>query len=242
MGQGMSIEKRPVDVASAAGFSVHVFTASGGAVAVLALYAAIERNFAACFAWLGVAFFIDGIDGTLARAARVHVTAASIDGAILDLVIDFLTYVLVPVVALWRSDLMPTEASFWIGLVVTIASALYFADTRMKTDDLWFRGFPATFNILVLYLFVLRPPWLVSAFLLLSASALMFTPIVFVHPLRVARVRGLTIAMTFAWFALAAIAIFDKLAPPAWVGWGLIATAAYFLSLPLLRHSPLARG
>jgi phosphatidylcholine synthase len=238
----MSIEKRPVDVASAAGFSVHVFTASGGAVAVLALYAAIERNFAACFAWLGVAFFIDGIDGTLARAARVHVTAASIDGAILDLVIDFLTYVLVPVVALWRSDLMPTEASFWIGLVVTIASALYFADTRMKTDDLWFRGFPATFNILVLYLFVLRPPWLVSAFLLLSASALMFTPIVFVHPLRVARVRGLTIAMTFAWFALAAIAIFDKLAPPAWVGWGLIATAAYFLSLPLLRHSPLARG
>ena len=242
MGQGMSIEKRPVDVASAAGFSVHVFTASGGAVAVLALYAAIERNFAACFAWLGVAFFIDGIDGTLARAARVHVTAASIDGAILDLVIDFLTYVLVPVVALWRSDLMPTEASFWIGLVVTIASALYFADTRMKTDDLWFRGFPATFNILVLYLFVLRPPWLVSAFLLLSASALMFTPIVFVHPLRVARVRGLTIAMTFAWFALAAIAIFDKLAPPAWVGWGLIATEAYFLSLPLLRHSPLARG
>ena len=242
MGQGMSIEKRPVDVASAAGFSVHVFTASGGAVAVLALYAAIERNFAACFAWLGVAFFIDGIDGTLARAARVHVTAASIDGAVLDLVIDFLTYVLVPVVALWRSDLMPTEASFWIGLVVTIASALYFADTRMKTDDLWFRGFPATFNILVLYLFVLRPPWLVSAFLLLSASALMFTPIVFVHPLRVARVRGLTIAMTFAWFALAAIAIFDKLAPPAWVGWGLIATAAYFLSLPLLRHSPLASG
>ena len=242
MGQGMSIEKRPVDVASAAGFSVHVFTASGGAVAVLALYAAIERNFAACFAWLGVAFFIDGIDGTLARAARVHVTAASIDGAILDLVIDFLTYVLVPVVALWRSDLMPTEASFWIGLVVTIASALYFADTRMKTDDLWFRGFPATFNILVLYLFVVRPPWLVSAFVLLGASALMFTPIVFVHPLRVARVRGLTIAMTFAWFALAAIAIFDKLAPPAWVGWGLIATAAYFLSLPLLRHSPLARG
>ena len=159
----MSIEKRPVDVASAAGFSVHLFTASGGAVAVLALYAAIERNFAACFAWLGLAFFIDGIDGTLARAARVQVTAASIDGTVLDLVIDFLTYVLVPVVALWRSDLMPTEASFWIGLIVTIASALYFADTRMKTDDLWFRGFPATWNIVVFYLFVLRPPWVVSA-------------------------------------------------------------------------------
>jgi phosphatidylcholine synthase len=237
----MSIEKRPVDVASAAGFSVHLFTASGGAVAVLALYAAIERNFPACFAWLGLALFIDGIDGTLARAARVKVTAASIDGTVLDLVIDFLTYVLVPVVALWRSDLMPTEASFWIGLAVTIASALYVADTRMKTDDLWFRGFPATWNLIVFYLFVLRPPWAVSAVILLGATALMFTPIVFVHPLRVIRFRGPTIAMTFAWFGLAAAAIVEKLAPPPWISWGLIATAAYFLALPLMRHSPVAR-
>ena len=160
------------------------------------MYAAIERNFAICFAWLGLAFFIDGIDGTLARAAKVQITAASIDGTVLDLVIDFLTYVLVPVVALWRSDLMPTQASFWIGLIVTIASALYFADTRMKTDDLWFRGFPATWNIVVLYLFVLRPPWVISALILLGATALMFTPVVFIHPLRVIRLRNLTIAMT----------------------------------------------
>jgi phosphatidylcholine synthase len=234
----MSIDKRPVRVAQAAGFSVHLFTASGGAVAVLALYAAIERNFAVCFAWLGLALFIDGIDGTLARAARVHVTAASIDGTVLDLVIDFLTYVLVPVVALWRSDLMPTEASFWIGLVVTIASALYFADIRMKTDDLWFRGFPATWNIVLLYLFVLRPPWIVSAAILLAATAMMFTPVVFVHPLRVVRLRGLTIAMTIAWFVFAAMAILQNLAPSGWVTGGLIATAVYFLALPLIRRSP----
>src|SRR5271154_6842390 len=209
----MSIEKRPVDVASAAGFSVHLFTASGGAVAVLALYAAIERDFAICFAWLGLAFFIDGIDGTLARAAKVQITAASIDGTVLDLVIDFLTYVLVPVVALWRSDLMPTQVSFWIGLIVTIASALYFADTRMKTDDLWFRGFPATWNVVVLYLFVLRPPWILSAVVLLGAAAMMFAPVVFVHPLRVVKLRGLTIAMSIAWGALAAIAIAEDLSP-----------------------------
>src|ERR1700761_8828052 len=108
----MSVQNRAIPVRRAAGFSVHMFTASGGAVAVLALYAAIERDFSACFAWLGLALFIDGIDGTLARAAKVQITAASIDGTVLDLVIDFLTYVLVPVIALWRSDLMPTEASF----------------------------------------------------------------------------------------------------------------------------------
>src|SRR6202142_627840 len=213
MGQGMSIEKRPVDVARAAGVSVHVFTPTGAPAVVLGLYAAIGRNFAACFACLGVAFFIDGIDGTLARAAKVQITAASIDGTVLDLVIDFLTYVLVPVVALWRSDLMPTEASFWIGLIVTIASALYFADTRMKTDDLWCGGFPATWNIVVLYMFVLRPPWVISALILLGAAALMFTPVVFIHPLRVLRLRSLTIAMTCAWFAFAATAIIENLAP-----------------------------
>ena len=236
----MAMEKQPVRVAKAAGFSVHVFTASGGAVAVLALYAAIERHFAISFAWLGLALFIDGIDGTLARAARVHETAATIDGVVLDLVIDFLTYVLVPVVALWRSDLMPTEASFWIGLVVVIASALYFADTRMKTDDLWFRGFPAAWNVLVLYLFVLRPPWLVSAAILLVAAGLMFAPIVSIHPLRVVRLRVLTIIVTLSWFAFAAAAILYDLFPPLWVVAGLVATAAYFLALPLLRHSPWA--
>ena len=240
MGQGMSIEKRRGDVARAAGFSVHVFTATGAPVAVLALYAAIERNFAACFGWLGLAFLIDGIDGTLARAAKVQITAASIDGEILDLVIDFLTYVLVPVVALWRSDLMPTQVSFWIGLIVTIASALYFADTRMKTDDLWFRGFPATWNIVVLYLFVLRPPWILSSVVLLGAAAMMFAPVVFVHPLRVVKLRSLTIVMSLAWFVLAATAVAMNLAPPRWIGWGLVATAAYFLALPLIRQTPWA--
>jgi phosphatidylcholine synthase len=238
--KAMTTQNKPVPAQRAAGYSVHVFTASGGAVALLALYAAIERNFPSCFAWLGLALFIDGVDGTLARAARVTVTAAYIDGVVLDLVVDFLTYVLVPVVALWRSDLMPTQVSFWIGLVVTIASALYFADTRMKTQDLWFRGFPALWNVFVLYLFVMKLPWLVNAALLLMATALMFAPIVFVHPMRVKTWRAATILASIAWFALAGVAIYDDLSPPAWNVAGLVLLAGYFIGLPLLRHSPWA--
>jgi phosphatidylcholine synthase len=234
----MTLENRPIPVQRAAGFSVHMFTASGGAVALLALYAAIERDFSACFAWLGLALFIDGIDGTLARAARVKETAATIDGVVLDLVVDFLTYVLVPVVAVWRSDLMPTQVAFWIGLIVTIASALYFADTRMKTADNWFRGFPALWNVFVLYLFVLRLPWLVNAAALLAATAMMFAPVVFVHPLRVVKLRLATIAVTILWFALASLAILEHLDAGMWVKAGFVAVAAYFLGLPFLRHSP----
>jgi len=236
----MSLGDRRMPVRSAAGFLVHVLTASGGAVALLALYAAIERDFPTTFAWLGLAMFIDGIDGTLARAARVKETAATIDGVALDLIIDFLTYVVAPIVAVWRSDLMPTSVAFWIGLVVTIASALYFADTRMKTADNWFRGFPALWNVFVLYLFVFRLPWLVNAATMLIAAAMMFAPIVFVHPMRVARMRPWTMLASVAWFAFAALAVYHGLAPGAWIKLGLVATALYFFGLPFLRHSPWA--
>ena len=236
----MTFDDKPEQVRRAAGFSVHIFTASGGAVALLALYAAIERDFPACFAWLGLALFIDGVDGTLARAAKVTETAARIDGVVLDLVVDFLTYVLVPVIALWRSDLMPTPVAFWLGLVVTLASTLYFADTHMKTKDNWFRGFPALWNVVVFYLFVLRMPWVVNAALLLLGTAAMFVPVVFVHPLRVVKLRVVTIAVTIALFALAAVAILQNFV----VGWevktAFVVVAAYFFALPLVRHSPWA--
>lgn len=221
----------------AAGYSVHLFTASGGAVAVLALYAAIERDFVAMFWWLGLALFIDGIDGTLARAAKVKETAAIIDGATLDFVVDFLTYVLVPVVAIWRSDLMPQLWSFWLGLLVTMASALYFADSRMKTADNWFRGFPAIWNIFVLYLFVFRFPPLVNAIMIIVATVAMFAPIVFVHPMRVVKLRVVTIVVTSAWCVFAGLAVADGLDGGWIVKAGLIVTALYVLALPLARGS-----
>ena len=237
----MASARKPIPVRRVAGFSVHLFTASGGAVALLALDAAIERHFPICFAWLALALFIDGVDGTLARFAKVTETAATIDGTILDLVVDFLTYVLVPVVAMWRSDLMPSAVAFWIGLVVVIASALYFADTRMKTNDYWFRGFPAIWNVFAFYLFVLRWPWPVNAALTLAATAAMFAPVVFVHPLRVRRLRPLTIGATVVWFAFAAMALVQDLQPQVWVKLGLVALAAYFLLLPLARRPIFSR-
>jgi phosphatidylcholine synthase len=233
----MTIEARGITARRAAALAVHALTASGGAVGLLALEAAIERDFAACFAWLGLALAIDGVDGTLARAARVGDFAPSIDGVNLDLVVDYLTYVIVPVVALWRSDLMPMPAALWLGLLVAVASALYFADTRMKTGDHWFRGFPALWNVFAFYLFVLRPPWAVDIALTLVATAMMFAPVTFVHPLRVAKWRAATIAATGAWFVLAGDAILAGLQPQLWAKVGLVAIAAYFLALPLLRHS-----
>jgi phosphatidylcholine synthase len=234
---GIGGEGGPRRARRAAGFSVHLFTACGSAVALLSLYAAIDRHFDACFAWLGLALLIDGVDGTLARFARVTETASAIDGVVLDLVIDFLTYVLVPMVALWRSDLMPEKLSFWLSVIVVFASALYFADTRMKTKDYWFRGFPALWNVVVIYLFVLRPPVVVSAGLILVGVVAMFAPIVFVHPMRVKELRVFNLVASVAFFALSALAIAENFVASLPVKIGFVLVAAYFVAAPFWRHS-----
>ena len=219
---------------------IHLFTASGAACAFVALAAAIEREFATMFVWLGLALFVDGIDGTLARLARVKEHTPWMDGDVLDLVIDFLTYVFVPMVALWRSDLMPAGLAMAFGIIVVVGSAFYFADTRMKTQDQWFRGFPTLWNVFVLYLFVFRPPTVVSLGIGLLLVAGMFAPIVFVHPLRVRRLRTVTVAVTMAWLACAAVAVAQDFQTGLGVKLGLILSGLYIVALPLTRHSPFA--
>ena len=217
---------------------VHLLTACGAGLGFAALVEAIDTNFAAMFAWLSLALFIDAIDGTLARTAKVAERAPEIDGALLDLIVDFLTYVVVPMVALWRSDLLPPAAALATCLFVIVASGLYFADRRMKTRDFWFRGFPAAWNVVVFYLFVFRPmPW-VNVAILLAATALMFAPIVFVHPLRVEKAKALTVLVSLIWFGSAVFTIVHEFNAAPIVRGVLIVSAVYFLALPLTRRSP----
>jgi phosphatidylcholine synthase len=219
-----------------AGFLVHCFTASGAALGLAAVFAAAEGRFTAMFGWLGVALVVDAVDGTLARRLEVEKNVPHIDGVALDLVIDFLNYVVVPLVALWRSGLFAPPVAFLLCCVVCAASALYFADRRMKTHDYWFRGFPAVWNVLVFYLLVLRPEPVISALVVIAAAALMFAPVVFVHPLRVVRLRPVTLTATGLWSAAALAALDQDLSGASLVIKGtLIAVGLYFLMLPLFR-------
>lgn len=220
---------------TATAFAVHLFTASGAAVAFCALAAAIERDFTATFAWLGLALVIDGVDGTLARAADVAHKAVRFDGDVLDLVVDFLTYVIVPLVAVWRADLLPAALGTPVCALVALASALYFANREMKTSDHWFRGFPALWNVAALYLFVFQPGPALCASILVLLAALMFAPVAFVHPLRVAKWRATTVLVTLVWFASAAQAVAQGLDADWLARAGLAFSAVYFIALMLWR-------
>ena len=145
-------------------YGVHVLTALGAALGFLALRAVFIGDLAQAFIWLGAALMVDAVDGPLARRLKVKEQARRYDGAQLDLVVDFVTYVFVPAAMLLRPEVMTQPYGVIAGLVVTLASALYFADTGMKTDDWWFRGFPAVWNIVVFYIVAFAPPaWLVTA-------------------------------------------------------------------------------
>ena len=226
---------RSISRQTAAAFAVHLFTAAGGGVAVLAMAAAFDRDFQTMFAWLGLALFIDAVDGTFARAVDVKTHAAWIDGDILDFVVDFLNYVIVPVIALWRSGLLGDGWLVWLCPVITAASALYFADTRMKTPDYWFRGFPALWNVAALYLLTFPPPPLLCALIVAVLTALMFAPIAFVHPLRVEKLRTLSIVMTIVWSASAVLLIVDGLDRSLPGRIGLVVSAVYFLGISAWR-------
>ena len=142
----------------AAAFSVHIFTALGAGIALIAMLEAVREHWANMFGWLGVALIIDAIDGPMARKLDVVRLQPNWSGEVLDLVVDFLTYVFVPAYAITASGLLLPLAAPILGLGIVVSSALYFADRRMKAADNHFRGFPALWNAAAFYLFLLHPP------------------------------------------------------------------------------------
>src|SRR5579862_3391897 len=139
-------------------FGVHLFTACGAALALLALIFATGGHWTAMFFCLGLALVVDGVDGPLARSFDVSEVLPRWSGATLDMVVDFVTYVFVPAFAIAASGLLPDGVDIAAGIAVCISGALYFADREMKTHDNYFKGFPVVWNLVAFYLYVFQPP------------------------------------------------------------------------------------
>jgi len=213
----------------AAAFSVHIFTAMGAGVALLAMLEAVREHWANMFGWLGVALIIDAIDGPLARKLDVVRRQPNWSGETLDLVVDFVAYVFVPAYAITASGLLLPVAAPVLGIGIVISGAMYFADRRMKASDNHFRGFPALWNAVAFYLFLLRLPPALSTLAVAALIVLTFAPFHVLHPLRVVRLRWLTLWLLASWAVLAIYTVacdFDVGAP---VIAGLCAIAVYIV-------------
>jgi phosphatidylcholine synthase len=189
--------------ARAAAFCVHIFTALGAGIALVALSAAVRGEWGAMFGWLGLALVIDGIDGPIARQLDVVRVLPDWSGDALDFVVDFITYVFVPAYAIAASGLLLPSTAMLLSAAIVVTSALYFADRRMKTDDNHFRGFPALWNAAAFYLFLLKPSPLWGSIAVAALIVLTFVPLHVIHPVRVARLRVLNLALIAIWAVLA---------------------------------------
>ena len=188
-------------------FSVHVLTASGSFLAFLSLVAASEQRWTAMFWWLGLALLVDGIDGPIARKLDVKEVLPNWSGELLDNVIDYTTYVIIPAFALYQRGFMGQNLSFLSAAIIVVTSAIYYADTGMKTKENFFKGFPVVWNMVVFTLFVIEPGEGAAFAVVLVCGILTFVPVNFLHPVRVQRLRPINLAVTLAWCAFGALAI-----------------------------------
>ena len=188
------------------------------------------------FIWLGAALIIDGVDGSLARRFRVSELAPRWSGATLDLVVDFVTYVFVPAYAITVGGFMPDMLAIPLGALIVVTAALYFADGDMKLAGNYFHGFPTLWNAVAFYLFVLQPPPFLCVAIIVVLAALTFAPIRFVHPVRVVRLRPLTIAVVVLWAVLAILVLVYNFACPAWLSIGLVVTGIYLVAIGSITH------
>jgi phosphatidylcholine synthase len=216
-------------------FTVHIFTATGAALALLAMILATGGHWAAMFLCLGLALAVDGADGPMARAFDVRKQLPRWSGDTLDLVVDYTTYVFVPAYAISASGLLPEWLAIPTGIVVVISGALYFSDREMKTKDNYFRGFPAVWNLAAFYLYLIEPPEWVAAIGVVILAALSFAPIKFLHPLRVQHWRAFNIALLVLWAVLAFVALVQDLSPGIYITVSLSLIAVYFFVVGLLR-------
>ena len=218
-------------------FSVHLFTASGAALALMALVAATQGNWRLMFGWLGIALIVDGIDGPLARRVNIKKNASNWDGVVLDLVIDYLTYVFIPAYALIYSDLLPSPWGLVAALLIALTGVVYFAGVRMKSADNCFVGFPAVWQMPLLVFLTFSPPvWLTSATIIVLALA-QFTWLKFVHPVRTERWRAATLPVTLLWVVLGGWSVWAEFEPPLAVKLGLLATSVWLLFVGIVMQA-----
>jgi phosphatidylcholine synthase len=181
---------------------VHFYTASGAVLAFAATLAAIDAQFRAAFLLLIASTFVDATDGMLARRAGLPAATPAFDGARLDDIVDYLTFVFVPMLILYLAGSLPAGWGFWVVAAVLLSSGYGFASLDAKTSDYFFTGFPSYWNIVALYLYAARTPPLFNAAVLLALVVMVFVRIGYLYPSRTPILRGLTNGLGALWAVL----------------------------------------
>ena len=225
---------------------VHLYTALGVVVGFLAVLSIEQADYRSAFLLMGLAVVLDATDGTLARAARVKEILPWFDGDVLDGIVDYFTYVIVPVLLCYRADLLPEGDALWLAALPLVASTYGFSHKSAKTPDHFFLGFPSYWNVVVFYLYVLKTPVWLNAFVLIGLSAMVYVPVKFVYPSRSPRFRIETNVLGALWAVCIVYLVYRLPDPPHALVFASLAFPAYYTVLSFwleyLRLTGSSRG
>ncbi|MBM3125894.1 MAG: hypothetical protein FJZ87_12620 [Chloroflexi bacterium] len=221
-----------------AAYSVHAFTATGAVWGFLTLLAIFRHDWHQMIVWMIVAMFVDGFDGMLARWADVKTHAGGVDGALMDNIIDYLTYVVGPALFLVEAEVLPQGTHLLGACLILLTSAYQFSQTDAKTADHHFKGFPSYWNVMALYMLLMNlPQWVNFGFLMLF-NVMVFIPIKYIYPSRNSYMRGLTLVLTYLYGAIGVWGLLQYPNSPRWLVWASLAYVVYYLVLSLIPKKP----
>jgi phosphatidylcholine synthase len=216
-----------------AAWLVHAYTASGIVLAFLATRAVFVEDYRAAFLWLALQVAVDATDGMLARRARVSERLPWFNGAKLDDIIDYLTYVFIPALVVWRASLVPDASMLVVVSAVLLSSAYGFNRTDAKTSDHFFTGFPSYWNIVVFYLLVAGFSGVTNAAILIAFAILVFVPIRYIYPSRTLAWRPVTMILAAAWSAAILVMLWRYPSMSRSLFWASLLYPAYYFALSL---------
>jgi len=224
-----------------AAWAVHVLTASGALWGLFAIIAVARHEWGVAFAWMTLALVVDSFDGVLARWARVSEVLPRFDGVLLDNMLDYLNYVVVPAFLIYEAGLLPERLAGGAAGVICLASAYQFCQADAKTDDHFFKGFPSYWNALAFYLFLGGLDARVNLAIVAVFAILVFVPLKWIYPSRMPRWRGLTIAATCAWGAACIAMLLQFPEPSSWLLYASLTYVAYYVLVSLYLTLPAKR-
>lgn len=227
-------DPRPSFFRTLAAYGVHLFTATGAVWGLLAILAIFDGDYRMMIVWMIVAMLVDGFDGLLARWADVKQYAPGVDGALLDNIIDYLNYVLVPAIFIVKTDFLPAPVKLFTACLILLTSAYQFTQTDAKTDDHHFKGFPSYWNVAALYMLLMGlPGWVNFGFLMLF-NVLVFVPIKYIYPSRNSYLRQITLVLTYLYGAIGIWGLLQYPNHPQWFLWVSFVYVVYYIGLSLL--------
>jgi phosphatidylcholine synthase len=238
--RGSTVCKREAVVVTA--WLVHIYTATGALAAFLGVRAVIQGDVREAFLWMFAATVVDSTDGWFARVARVAERTPGFSGSRLDDIVDYLTFVFLPVLLMVETERLPDGAALPVAAIVLLASAYGFARDDAKTDDHFFTGFPSYWNIVALYLVALGTAPLLNALVLVTLAALVFVRTGYIYPSRTPTLRTLTVALGLAWGVMLLVVTLRLPEPPRWLVNASLFFPIYYTVLSLYLHSRRRRA